>query len=128
MATWLTGSNEQKPIVVMPVHAGPVLLVEYVAWAACSTSFACLVSGMFSSIQGAGAIPVVALLVAVTNSWGVPLLTMEISLARHLLDVERQLRTYRILRATWKQFLILGRQNSSETAKILIFARVPSSV
>ncbi|CAE7451738.1 GIP [Symbiodinium natans] len=102
VATWLTGSNEQKPIVVMPVHAGPVLLVEYVAWAACSTSFACLVSGMFSSIQGAGAIPVVALLVAVTNSWGVPLLTMEISLARHLLDVER----YRRLAASVAQTII----------------------
>ena len=32
------------------------------------------------------------------------------------------------LRDTWKYFLVFGYFNSSETAKSIIFARVPSSV
>ena len=39
IATYLTASNEHKPLIVMPAHAGAILFVEYLGWAGISAAF-----------------------------------------------------------------------------------------
>ena len=103
IATYLTASNEHKPLIVMPAHAGAILFVEYLGWAGISAAFWLSLFAIGTNIWGVmdllpfafGRVVIGGSLVAgVAVCVAVPLLAWEISLARHVQHVQQQLLTF----------------------------------
>ena len=106
IATFLADGKQQKPLVVMPAHAGLILVLSYATWSAVTTALWCVLHawhsdqwGMKSELNDAYiqvliGIGAACLLVAFV---GIPLISWVIALARTVQEtLQEQLHTFRI--------------------------------